>query len=171
MEGSFWANVNSITHSTERGWQRKWEKRQCNALHNLSMALACTTGSMCDPRAFTFNGAFKLKKRDACWHPKYTSNVPYIELVTIKLPWPEKTDCNFVKELTNVKQKNQPPQKKPKTFSLTVDLLSLGVYAPRPQVSTYGPQILREVRIWDPFQVPVPGRRIKRFRRFKIGRR
>ena len=29
---------------------------------------------------------------------------------------------------------------------LTIDLLSLGIYAPGPQVSTYRPQILREVR-------------------------
>ena len=34
-----------------------------------------------------------------------------------------------------------------KKCNLTIDLLSLGVYAPKPQVLTYRPQILREARI------------------------
>ena len=41
-----------------------------------------------------------------------------------------------------------PPRKsKKKKINLTIDLLSLGIYAPGPQVLTYRPQILRGVRI------------------------
>ena len=57
-----------------------------------------------------------------------------------------------------------------KKFNLTIDLLSLGVYAPGPQVLTYRSQILREIRIWTPFRVPGPERRVKRFRCFRNGR-
>ena len=58
-----------------------------------------------------------------------------------------------------------------KKSNLTIDLLSLGIYTPAPQVLTYGPQILRGVRIWTPFRVPGPERRVKRFRCFGLGRR
>ena len=52
---------------------------------------------------------------------------------------------------------------------LTIDLLSLGVYAPGHQVLTYRPQILRGVLMYTPFRVPVPERRVKRLRCFRIG--
>ena len=49
-----------------------------------------------------------------------------------------------------------------KKCDLTTDVLSLGVYAPGPQVLTYGLKILRRVRICIPFRVPVPERRDKK---------
>ena len=57
-----------------------------------------------------------------------------------------------------------------KKINLTIDLLSLGIYVPGPQVLTQRPQILRGVRIWSPFRVPGPERRVKRFRCFRKGR-
>ena len=57
-----------------------------------------------------------------------------------------------------------------KKINLTIDLLSLGIYAPRPQLLTYRPQVLWRVRICTPFRVPVPERRVRRFRFFRIGR-
>ena len=45
-----------------------------------------------------------------------------------------------------------------KNNNLTIDPLSLGI------------QILRGVRIWSPFRVPGPERRVKRFRCFRDGR-
>ena len=50
-------------------------------------------------------------------------------------------------KLTSQKNINFTTSKVKKTVNLTVDLLSLGIYAPGPQVSTYRPQILRGVRI------------------------
>ena len=43
----------------------------------------------------------------------------------------------------NAKKIISPPRKSKKNI-LTIDLLSLDIYAPRPQVLTYRPQILRE---------------------------
>ena len=60
--------------------------------------------------------------------------------------------------------KSQVKKKSPFTIfkkknNLAIGRLSLGVYAPGPQVLTYRPQILREVRIWTPFRVPGPEQR------------
>ena len=60
---------------------------------------------------------------------------------------------------------------KNKKSNLTIDLVSLGIFAPRPQVLTYRPRILRRVRICTPFRVPGPERRVKRPWCFGIGRR
>ena len=50
-----------------------------------------------------------------------------------------------------------PPRKSKKNNNnLTIDLLSLGIYNPGPQVLTYRPQILRGVRIWTPFRGSIP---------------
>ena len=58
-----------------------------------------------------------------------------------------------------------------KNLNLTIDSLSRGIHAADPQLLTYRPQILRGFRIWAPFRVPGPERRVKRFRCFRIRRR
>ena len=71
----------------------------------------------------------------------------------------------FSPEIQLQVKKNQisTPRKK-KQSNLTIDHLSLGVYAPGPQVLTYRPQIKRGVRIWIPFRVPSTEQRVKRVR-------
>ena len=46
---------------------------------------------------------------------------------------------------------------------LTIDLVSLGIYAPEPQTSTHRPLVLRAVRILTPLRVPSPERIDERF--------
>ena len=50
-------------------------------------------------------------------------------------------------QLTSQKKINFAIRHFQKTINLTIDRLSLGIYAPSPQVLTYRPQILRGVRI------------------------
>ena len=45
-------------------------------------------------------------------------------------------------------------------FNLTIDPLSLGIYALGPQILTYRPQILRGARIWTSFRIPSPNEEI-----------
>ena len=59
--------------------------------------------------------------------------------------------------LTSPKQINFAPSK----FNLR--LLFQKTYAPGPHILTHRPQILRGVRIWAPFRVPSPERRVKMF--------
>ena len=58
-----------------------------------------------------------------------------------------RTDAMFLHLTSQEKKINFATSKIKKKFNLTIDLLSLGIYAPGPQVLTYRPQILRGVRI------------------------
>ena len=56
------------------------------------------------------------------------------------------TSSTFLR-MTSQKKNSFATSKVKKKIKLTIDLLSLGIYAPGPQVLTYRPQILRGVRI------------------------
>ena len=85
---------------------------------------------------------------------------------------PETRRMEFPMFLTMIWQvKNLISQpRKSKKINLAIDLLSLGRYAPGPQVLTYRPPFFRGVRIWSPFRVPGPERRVRRCRCFGVGR-
>ena len=100
------------------------------------------------------------------WPVRQRENAAYLTVVSYinrriflsLFLWQVKKNSNFA--TSKVKKKS----------NLTIDLLSLGISAPGPQVLTYRPQILRGVWIWTPFRVPGPERRVKRLRYFGIGR-
>ena len=58
-----------------------------------------------------------------------------------------------------------------KSVNLTIDLFSLDIFAPGTQVFTYRPQKFAGSSSVAVHSVPVPKRRVKRFRCFRIGRR
>ena len=59
----------------------------------------------------------------------------------------QSTIVNILEEFTQSKKRKFRHLESHKKGNITVDLLSLGIYAPGPQVLTYRPQILRRVRI------------------------
>ena len=68
--------------------------------------------------------------------------------------WTDKSRKKFNFATSKIKKNN----------NSTIDLLSLCIYAPGPQVLTFRPRVLRGVRIWTPFRVPGPERRVIPFR-------
>ena len=144
------AMKNSVLH-----YQRRWNDAVGKSLEDLTHRdCAQPTFIKLWPRSTIRKSdpAYKTDRR-VQYHDvrtqSHTSTVEYISIImSLKMKNQVLRNRRRRNHAVDKSKKNPISQpRKSKKSNLTIDLLSLGIYAPGPQVLTYRPQILRGVRI------------------------
>ena len=131
----------------------KCSSSPCLTNSNLVLTF-CRTNLRDNPRNFLL---YAKEKHDMC-------------LCLHNTLWNQVNSESFDNHLTSWKKSDFATSKVKKTSNLTT-VLSPGEYDTGPYVLTCRPKLFREIRIWTPFRVPGPERRVKRFQCFRLGRR